>query len=437
MLGFIGLFGALALLIYLTMRGVNLLISAPLTALIAGLTNGLAFFPQTADGEQANYLTSYMNGFTGFVGSWYLMFMAGAIFGKVMEDTGAADAVSKWIVEKIGVKYAVIAVVLAAATLTYGGVSVFIVAFSVYPMAISLFKQANFPRRFIPAALGLGSVTFTMTSAGSPEIQNWIPIEYLGTSPYAGWNVSIIVAIFMAVAGCLWLNWMVKRAVKNGEYFIERTSDPISDGRALPNPILSMIPLVVVLIISFIFHDSLGTSALIVALTAGCLAAYAVNFRYAKNVGTTLGAGAMGAVIAIANTAAVVGFGGVVKVTPSFLATVDTMTSIPGSPLIGGAVAIAVIAGLTGSASGGQTIALPLLAPHYIDMGVDTDSLHRTIAIASGSLDSLPHGGYVVTTISSVCGEKHKDAYLPFGALTVIIPIIGTIVAIALFSLGM
>ena len=437
MLGFIGLFGALALLIYLTMRGVNLLISAPLTALIAGLTNGLAFFPQTADTEQANYLTSYMNGFTGFVASWYLMFMAGAIFGKVMEDTGAADAVSKWIVDKIGVKYAVYAVVLAAAVLTYGGVSVFIVAFSVYPMAIALFKQANFPRRFIPAALGLGSVTFTMTSAGSPEIQNWIPIEYLGTTPYAGWEVSIIVALFMGGAGCLWLNSMVKRAVKNGEHFIERASDPINEGRALPNPFLSMLPLIVVLVISFIFHDSLGTSALVVALTSGCLAAYAVNFKFAKNVGDTLGAGAMGAVIAIANTAAVVGFGGVVKVTPSFLATVDTMTSIPGSPLIGGAVAIAVIAGLTGSASGGQTIALPLLAPHYIDMGVDTDSLHRTIAIASGSLDSLPHGGYVVTTISSVCGEKHKDAYLPFGALTVIIPIIGTVIAIVLFSLGM
>lgn len=438
MLGYIGLFGSLALLIYLTMKGVNLLISAPLTALIAGLTNGLAFFPQTALEEQANFLTSYMNGFTGFVGSWYLMFMAGAIFGKVMEDTGAADSVSKWIVDKIGVKYAVFAVVMAAAVLTYGGVSVFIVAFSVYPMAISLFKQANFPRRFIPAALGLGSVTFTMTSAGSPEIQNWIPIPYLGTTPYAGWEVSLIVAIFMATIGCLWLNWMVKRAVGKGEEFIARITDPVIDEmKALPNPLLSVIPLVVVLVISFIFHDSLGTSALIVALTAGCLAGYAVNFKFATAVGATVAAGAMGAVVAIANTAAVVGFGGVVKATPSFLATVDVITSIPGSPLLGGAVAIAVIAGLTGSASGGQTIAMPLLAPHYIDMGVDTEALHRTIAIASGSLDSLPHGGYVVTTISSVCGEKHKDAYLPFGALTVIIPIIGTVVAIALFSLGM
>ncbi|SCX48965.1 GntP family permease [Lysinibacillus fusiformis] len=430
MLAYIGLFGSLALLVYLTMKGVNLLISAPLTALLAALTNGLAFFPQTANENQANFLTSYMDGFTGFVGSWYLMFMAGAIFGKVMEDTGAADSVSKWIVEKIGVKYATYAVVLAAAVLTYGGVSVFIVAFSVYPMAISLFKQANFPRRFIPAALGLGSVTFTMTSAGSPEIQNWIPIQYLGTTPYAGWQVSIVVAIFMAVGGSLWLNWMIKRAVNNGEIFIERSTDPVVDEtQKLPSPLLSLIPLLVVLVISFAFHNSLGTSALIVA--------YLVSYKYAKSVGATLAAGAMGAIIAIANTAAVVGFGGVVKATPSFLATVDVMTNIPGSPLIGGALAIAVIAGLTGSASGGQTIAMPLLAPHYIDIGVDTEALHRTIAIASGSLDSLPHGGYVVTTINSVCNEKHKDAYMPFGALTVMIPTIGTIIAIILFSIGM
>jgi len=165
--------------------------------------------------------------------------------------------------------------------------------------------------------------------------------------------------------------------------------------------------------------------------------AYLVSYKYAKSVGATLAAGAIGAIIAIANTAAVVGFERVVKATPSFVATVDVMTNIPGSPLIGGALAIAVIAGLTGSASGGQTIPMPLLAPHYIEMGVDTEALHRTIAIAFGSLDSLPHGGYVVTTINSVCNEKYKDAYMPFGALTVIIPIIGTILAIILFSLGM
>lgn len=182
----IGLIGGLVLLIVLTMRGMNLLIAGPLSALLVALTSGMPLFPQLVKEGEVNFVGNYMSGFTGFVTSWYLMFLLGAIFGKVMEDSGAADSVSKWIVEKLGMKRAVLAIVLACAVLTYGGVSLFVVAFSVYPMAVSLFKQANLPRRFIPAALAFGSVTFTMTSAGSPEIQNWIPIDYLNTSPYAG-----------------------------------------------------------------------------------------------------------------------------------------------------------------------------------------------------------------------------------------------------------
>jgi H+/gluconate symporter-like permease len=173
----IGLIGGLALLIYLTMKGMNLLVAGPLCALFVAVLSGLPLFPQLVGEGEANLVGNYMTGFSGFIASWYLMFLLGAIFGKVMEDSGAADSVSKWIVEKLGMKRAVLAIVIACAVLTYGGVSLFVVAFSVYPMAVSLFRQADLPRRFIPAALAFGSVTFTMTSAGSPEIQNWIPIE--------------------------------------------------------------------------------------------------------------------------------------------------------------------------------------------------------------------------------------------------------------------
>ena len=438
MLGMIGLIGGLALLIYLTMRGMNLLIAAPLTALFVAILNGLPIFPQLAAEGAENFLTNYMSGFTSFIASWWLMFMTGAIFGKVMEDSGAADSVSKWIVSKIGMKRAALAVVIACAVLTYGGVSLFVVAFSVYPMALSLFKQANLPRRFVPATLAFGSTTFTMTSAGSPEIQNWIPIEFLGTSPLAGWEVSIFVAVFMMIFGYWWLKKMINKAISKGEHFVERATDPSAEARKdLPDPLLSMIPLLVVLLISFFFHDSLGTSALIIALTGGILATYIINRKYFRNIGEAFSEGAMGAVIAIANTAAVVGFGGVVKATPAFESAVGVMTDIPGSPLIGGALAVAIIAGLTGSSSGGQAIALPLLAPHYLDLGVNAEALHRTVAISSGSLDSLPQGGYVVTTIRSIAGETHKDAYPAFGAMTVVVPLLGSVVAVILFSFGL
>lgn len=436
-LSMIGLLGGLALLIFLTLKGVNILIGGPISALFVAVMSGLPLFPQLVEEGAANFVTSYMTGFTSFILAWYLMFLLGAVFGKVMEDSGAADSVAKWFVAKLGMKFAVLAIVLACAFLTYGGVSLFVVAFSVYPMAISLFKQADLPRRFIPATLALGSVTFTMTSAGSPEIQNWIPIPFLGTDQFAGWEVSLIVAAFMAVFGYWWLKKLIKKAVNKGERFEDRETDPTFDvNRPLPNPFLSMIPLLVVLGISFIFHNDLKTSALIVALLGGIIATFIVSWKYFKSPWEAVSAGTVGAIIAIGNTAAVVGFGGVAKSVPAFQVAVDAMTSIPGSPLIGAAVAVSVIAGMTGSASGGQAIALPLLAPGYMDAGVNPEALHRVVAISSGALDSLPHNGYVVTTIHSICGEKYSQAYWAVAATTVVTPAIGVVIAIILFSLG-
>lgn len=430
MLSMIGLIGGLVLLIVLTLRGWNLFISAPICALIVAACSGIPVFL-----GDVNFVENYMSGFSGFVAAWFFMFLLGSIFGKFMEDTGAADSVAEWIINKLGKSKAVLAVVMACAILTYGGVSVFVVAFSVYPMALSLFKDANLPRRFIPAALAFGSVTFTMTSAGSPEIQNWIPIAYLGTSPYAAWEVSLVVAVFMAIFGYWWLMKIIKKAVDRGEAFVERKGDPVLMDRRRPHPITGLIPLAVVLTLSFFFHAKYAQMALIIALLGGVLAIMVINWKYFHDIQSALGAATTGALIAIGNTAAVVGFGSVARVTPAFEAAVLAMTSIPGNELIGAAIAVSVIAGLTGSASGGQAIALPEVGPHYLDQGVSPEQLHRVVSISSGALDSLPHNGYVVTTIRAICNETHKDAYWAVGAVTVVVPVIGLAMAIALFNL--
>ena len=427
MISLIGLIGALALLIYLTIRGMNLLIAAPLTAIIVALTGGLSLFPVEETQTSANFIQSYMAGFSGFSASWFFMFLLGALFGKLMEDSGSADSIAQWIVSKTGVKNASFAVIAVCAILTYGGVSVFVVAFSAYSIALSLFKQANLPRRFIPAVMAFGSVTFTMTSAGSPEIQNWIPIKYLGTSPYAGWEVSLVVAVLMAVFGYFWLQRMLNKAIANGEVFEARDNDPVISAKTLPHPIIAAIPILTVLTVTFLGHHAFAQFALVLALLSGCIA------RFFTNLSNTIGAGTAGSLLAIGNTAAVVGFGAVAKVSPAFTIAVNHLTAIPGNELIGAAIAVTVIAALTGSSSGGQSIALPVLAPHYLDAGVDPEALHRVIAISSGALDSLPHNGYVVTTIRSICGETHKAAYGPMAALTVVVPVVGTIVAVMLF----
>lgn len=437
MLGIIGLVASLTLLIILTMRGMNLLIAAPISAFVLAVLNGLPLFPQLVGEGEDNFVGTYMDGFSGFVASWFLMFLLGAIFGKVMEDSHSAMAVASWLIRKLGPKFTLVSVIGACAVLTYGGVSLFIVGFTVFPIALSLFKLADFPRRFIPGTLAFGSVTFTMTSAGSPEIQNWIPMEFLGTSPYAGWQVSIIVALVMMVGGYAWLHWMVKRAVAKGESFDIRPDDPQEVEQKLPNPLLSLLPLLTVLVLAFIFHFSFDTSALIIALAGGIIVTWLVNHKYMSGFWNAASEGTTGALLAIANTAAVVGFGSIAQTTDAFHNAVDVMTSVPGDPLVGASVAVLVIVALTGSASGGQTIALPLIAPDYIDQGVDPDALHRIAALSSGSLDSLPHGGYTVTTIRIICGETHKTAYPAVFALTVVVPLFGTALAIALFSLGL
>lgn len=431
MLSLIGLIAGLSLLIILTMRGFNLFITAPLCALLIAVSNGIPFWQLS---DKLDFVNGYMSGFASFVAAWFLMFLLGSLFGKLMEHSGAADAVALAIVNKLGKSKAVLAVVIACAVLTYGGVSLFVVAFSAYPMAVSLFKGANLPRRFIPAALALGSVTFTMTSAGSPEIQNWIPISYLHTSPYAGWQVSIIVALFMAISGYMLLMWMINRAVKQGEHFNQRDGDPVITDRKLPHPLMGILPLIIVLLLSYLLHDQLQQAALIVALTGGVLSLYLLNRAFIDSPSTAINEGVLGALLAIGNTAAVVGFGSVTKLTPAFSAVVSFMTHLPGPELLGAAVAVSAIAGLTGSASGGQAIALPEIAPHYLDRGVDPEQLHRVVAISSGALDSLPHNGYVVTTIRAICGESHHQAYWPVAVVSVLVPTVGSLLAILLFQ---
>jgi len=450
MLSAIGLISGLALLIYMTVRGINILIAGPVAAALVALTSGIAWLPPLAAAGAPDFATAYMDGFVGFFKSWFFMFLLGAIFGEIMGASGAAASVAHWVIKKIGIKHAVLAVVAACAILTYGGVSVFIVSFSVYSLAVHLFREADLPRRFIPGTLAFGSVTFTMTSAGSPEIQNLIPMEHLGTTAYAGWEVSLFVALFMAIAGYAWLNRMVKRAVAKGEKFVGReTDDTVQDFSSLPAPFLCILPLVAVLGIFLIFQypqdmgpfsailptNSLDKWALVAALGSGAVVALIVGYQKLRAMPEAFSRGASSAVVAITNTCAVVGFGSVAKLSPAFQEALVIVQNIPGSPLIGAAIAVTVIAGLTGSASGGQSIALPLIAPHYLDAGAQPDELHRVVAISSGALDSLPHNGYVVTTIRAVCGETHKDAYGAVGALTVVVPVIGTIIAVALFAI--
>ncbi|GHH99891.1 GntP family permease [Neobacillus kokaensis] len=439
---FVGFFAGLILLIIFTMRGVNIIIAALVCSVVLALTSGLPL-------EKA--LTgSYMSGFVGYFSSWFLVYLLGAIFGKVMEETKAADAIAEWVKHKIGAKRAVFAVVAACALMTYGGVSIAIVGFSVYPIAVSLFRVANLPHRFIPGAIVFGSISFTMTSPGSPEVQNLIPMEFFHTQPTAGGLIGYLIGIFIMVLGGFWLKYMVTKAVRNGEVFklpgshaagsaLAETAAAIEAGEVkknLPNIFLAILPLVVVVATLNIASKFMSpTGAALFALFLGVIAALVLMNKYSRNYGTIFGKGSENAIVATANICAVVGFGSVAKEAPAFQAIVDSLVSMPGMAYAGLAAAVTIIAGVTGSASGGLGIALPILAPLYNAQGLDPGAMHRISSLASGGLDSLPHNGYVVTTIRAVCNETHQQSYKPIFILSVVLPMIALVIAVILYTI--
>src|SRR5690625_5219649 len=207
----IGLIGSVILLIYFTMKGINIIIAALLSSAVIVITSGLNW--------EIAFTENYMTVVNDYFYSWFRSFLLGAIFGKVMQDTKSADSIAHWIKNTIGPSRAVLAVVAAAAIMTYGGGSLFVVGFAVYPIAVSLFRAANLPHRFIPAALVFGSISFTMIAPGSPEIQNIIPTEFFGTKPTAGGFIGVLLALIIMAVGGWWLGRDVKKAVSNGETF--------------------------------------------------------------------------------------------------------------------------------------------------------------------------------------------------------------------------
>nr|WP_253291398.1 SLC13 family permease [Virgibacillus proomii] len=447
MISLIGLISAVILLIYLTMRGINIIIAAIICSVFVAITGGLSL-------EEA-LMDNYMTGFTNYFASWFLVFLLGAIFGKIMQETKSAESIAQWIKRTIGEKQAVLAIVAAAAIMTYGGISMFVVGFAIYPIAVSLFRAANLPHRFIPSALVFGSISFTMTSPGSPEIQNIIPTKFFNTTPTAGGWIGVVIGLLIMITGSFWLHLLVKRAVQQGESFSppyvlpNRAETETSAGLAedpkplgkvkadeLPHIIISIIPLFLVIAILNILSQFMNTiTALLIAMLVGIFVACITMQRFLRSFWDSLAIGTQNALVAIANTCGVVGFGSVAAQVSTFDQLVNGLVDLPGPPLLGLALGVTIICALTGSASGGLGIALPVLAPIYLNQGLDPGAMHRVAALGSGGLDSMPHNGYVVTTVRTICRETHKRAYKPILYLSVILPTIAMLLAVILYTI--
>lgn len=470
---------ALLLLIAGAWAGLSVLVLAPLLAALAALASGMPVL--------AGYTQVFMTAAGGFVIQFFPLFLLGALFGKVMEASGAAERLAQAIAAALGPSNAILAVVLACAALTYGGVSLFVVAFAAWPLARALFAQTKLPARLIPATIALGAFTFTMTALpGTPAIQNAIPMPYFDTTPFAAPGLGTIGGLVMFAVGIAWLQQRLRVARRGGQGYGEEEPpgeavprrkirahaqgegyDVVEIARMVPaggEPVLpgfavALAPVVLVVALNYLFAAIVfpaldtgylalpafgattvasvkGIWAIIGALTLSCLLIVALNPSVWGNLRRTLDDGANAAVAPIFNTASLVGFGAVVAILPAFADIRDAVLGMaPGNPLISLSVAVNVLAGITGSASGGMSIALQTLGASYLEMGRATgiapELMHRVTAIATGGLDALPHNGAVITLLS-ICQLSHRQAYADIFMVAVVGPILALAVVVLL-----
>ena len=390
-----------------------------------------------------------------FVQKYFAVFLLGAVFGKVIELSGSAAAISKAIISLLGPKRAMPAIVLACAVLTYGGVSLFVVAFAAYPFAASLFREAKLPKRLIPGTIALGSFTFTMDALpGTPQIQNIIPTTFFGTTIYAAPILGTLGAVL--VLGCGWgyLEWRARQALAQGEGYGEGHVNEPEEGRPdakLPNPWLAILPLVFVgganLVLTrwipFWYGESfdfatIGLPAFPAVKIASVVGIWSIELALLVGIATTLAIGYSrimptvksgsahainGALLATMNTASEYGFGSVIASLAGFATVKAGIGGAFSHPLVNEAVSVNVLAGITGSASGGLAIALAALGEQYLEAaqaaGISPEVLHRVASMASGGMDTLPHNGAVITLLA-ITGLSHRQSYRDIFALTVI-----------------
>ena len=449
-MSFLIVLAALCFLMLVAYRGYSVILFAPVAALGAVLL--------TDPSQVAPMFTGlFMDKMVGFLKLYFPVFLLGAVFGKVIELSGFSKAIVQAAIRVVGAQRAMLSIVLVCALLTYGGVSLFVVVFAVYPFAAELFRQSDIPKRLIPGTIALGAFTFTMDALpGTPQIQNIIPTTFFGTNTWAAPVLGTLGGIFILAAGLLYLDWRRRVAARNGEGYGDAASlvnepAPFAGGK-LANPGIAVLPLLVVGVVNKLltlwipvhYGDSasfvpavVGNPAPVVqevskvaaiwAVEGALLAGIACVLLFAwKPVKASFAEGSKsaisGALLAGMNTASEYGFGAVIAALPGFLVVANALGSIP-NPLVNEAVTVTALAGITGSASGGMSIALAAMADTFIAnanaAGIPMEVLHRVAAMASGGMDTLPHNGAVITLLA-VTGLTHRQAYKDIFAVTCI-----------------
>ncbi|AMB79692.1 MULTISPECIES: GntP family permease [Pseudomonas] len=448
---------SLLLLMFLAYRGVTVLILAPLMAALAVLLSG------GATHIMPTYTQLFMKELGLYLIKFFPLFILGSLFGKLVADSGAAHTIADWFMRRLGRRHVILTVVLACALLTYGGVSLFVVAFAVYPIGAVIFRESGTPKRYMPAAIALGAFTFTMTALpGAPSIQNAIPTAYLGTTTFAAPGLGIIASVVMLWLGTWILQSRARKAMANGEGYGDHDIEiPSNDAVPRPGLLVALLPIIVVIGLNAAFSywilpsldlsvlreerfgsidpaSVVGLWSVLLALMCAIVFVIVLNWKRWDNLTTTINKGSLGAMLPIFNTASEVAYGAVIAGLAGFAVIKAAILNFsPEHPLISTVLSMNVLAGITGSSSGGLSIAFRTLGSDYLRMieaaGISPELFHRVATIAAGGLDTLPHSGAVITLLA-ICGLSHRQSYPQIFMMTTVVPLTALLVVLVLGS---
>ena len=419
MIEILGLFAALALFIFLTIRGLNIYISILISIVIVAITNKLPVGPTSVD---------FITGALKFIKQWWLLFTLGAVYGKVMQKSGMSKNIADLLLSYFSNK-GILIVLIISAMMSYGGIGTFIIAFTIYPIAVEIFRDNGISENLLPATILFCPTTLCMTMLpGTPSIQNIIPTKYLGTTIYAAPVVGITASIICFVLGYIYLHMQAKKTAveKKEEIKIVRTINK--------NHYLALVPCIVLWITSYIgIKMKMNNQTVIeIAIALGIILCILISKFAYKNDDPVkeIIDGVKGGLQTILITSCIMGYGAVIKSTGGFEQCVQHFLSFNNNAIISSVVIINIIALITGSSAGSLLLFFENFSNFIVNSGINHSLLHRIIAIASGGMDSMPYATGIIVA-NNLAKTSIRKTYIHIFITCAIIPLftLGIIIA--------
>ncbi len=419
---------AVVLFIYLAMKGMNIIYGSIICALIVAIFS--------INGFSTGFFTTYATGVSSFLKSNFLMMTTGALFAGLMNITGCNDKIGRQFVKLLGKDNAVYAIILITYVLGITNANnKIIVAY----LAFGLMSAAGLPRYIaMVATLGTSNIAQYCTS-GSLCIGNIIPTSILGTSIYAGPVLSVVSIVVYLVLLVIYIRYLIIDAHKKNIGYDSFEGDTYSarPDEDLPKGILAWLPLLLIVVLSFVLIQVGGMSS----TNAVSLSAIAASLLSIILFHKSLSANSKSAMDAVSNTlfpmlpcilgtAAVMGFATTVQETNFFVAAENWLLGLNVHPYVLVVLGMFVLSAICSDAIGGTTAFMSILGTKIAEMpGVSAAIVHRLGCISAVTFDSLPHNGGIVMTLE-IFHYSHKEGYKYVAVSTIIIPFITTIISL-------